>query len=489
MATSHCNFSERDLDAWVRATLEGYRASPDTIPNDGDAWLLDRGGVNSVPGLRLRLRLRREGGAYTLDSPNIDFYLLRKFDGRKRTLLIGDRATFTVEMAREKALAESRDLSKGIDAREERRQEEERNKALSLTYREALEEHIAASDLAPATLHKYRASLTTTFRKYADRPLVELTPDVCRALHKTRSEESPARADQDFRVLRLAWNTARELHLSPLGEYLLPPNPVPLALNKRRAAGRSKAQWNMVPRRQSIIPEARLPEWFAALEAIRQESATTGVARRICDLLEALTVTGLRRNELAKLEWSAVDFSMGTLRIPAALGKNHRPLIRPITRHLRTLLKRREAERSLFPASPLIWPGRFGDDRPINDPRDVLAMVAQKTGLTVLAHDLRRVYASAAVLCDVPQLATKRLLNHLTNAEEVTEGYQVLSLDALLAYSQRIEDRILGQADQSNPELKGADRILTGLLDELSEDEKRRLIFDLAAKRMKAEAA
>ncbi len=486
MATPYCNFSEKALELWVTETLEAFAADPASIPAEGEASLADRGGKGSVPGLRLRLRLRKEEGRFSLEAPWLAFYLVRKIGGKMRNRRIGDRATYTVEMAREKALAEARDLAKGIDRIEERRKEEGARKALSLTYREALEEHIRLSDLAPATLAKYRNSLTTTFRAYADRPLVDLTPEVCRALHKARSEASPARADQDFRVLRLTWNTARELVLSPEGEPLLPPNPVPLALNKRRAAGRSKAAWNNVPRRQSIIPEARLPDWFAALEAIRQESATTGVARRICDLLEALTLTGLRRNELAKLEWSAVDFGMGALKIPAALGKNRRPLIRPITRHLEALLKRRQAERHLFPDSPLIWPGRFADHRPINDPRDVLAMVAEKTGLTVLAHDLRRVYASAAVLCDVPQLAIKRLLNHLTNAEEVTEGYQVLSLDALRAYSQRIEDRILGLTDQS--QAAGSDRLLAGLLEELGEDEKRKLIFDLAARRLERAA-
>ncbi|MBP8283167.1 MAG: integrase family protein [Chromatiaceae bacterium] len=486
MATTYCNFAEKTLDQWTADTLAGFAADPASIPATGEVSIADRGGKTAVPGLRLRMRFRKAGGRYALDEPpSLAFYLLRKVGGKLRNRRIGDRSVFTVEMARKVALEEARDLARGIDRIETRRQEEEDRKALGLTYREALEEHISLSDLAPATLSKYRNSLTTTFKAYADRPLVDLTPDVCRALHKTRSEVSPARADQDFRVLRLTWNTARELHLSPDGEAILPPNPVPLALNKRRAAGRSKAQWNNVPRRQSIIPEARLADWFAALEAIRQETATTGAARRFCDLLEALAVTGLRRNELARLEWSAVDLAMGTLTIPAALGKNHRALIRPITRHLEAILKRREAERHLFPDSRLIWPGRFVDSRPLNDPRDVLATVAAKTGLTVLAHDLRRVYASAAVLCDVPQLATKRLLNHLTGAAEVTEGYQILSLEALRIYAQKIEDRIIGNVD---PVPGGSDRLLLEMLQELEEAEKRRLIFDLAARRMERAA-
>lgn len=82
MVAEHCNFAERELEAWVSATLEGYRSAPDTIPPDGDTWLLDRGGPNSVPGLRLR----REEGAFTLEAPRLDFYLLRKFDGRKPAL-------------------------------------------------------------------------------------------------------------------------------------------------------------------------------------------------------------------------------------------------------------------------------------------------------------------------------------------------------------------------------------------------------------------
>ncbi len=493
MAASHCNFSERELDAWVANTLAGYTADPSTIPSDGDAWLIDRGGKNSVPGLRLRLRLRREGGQYTTADPNVDFYLLRKFDGRKRTLLIGDRAVYSVEMARNKATDEQQDLAKGVDKREERRREEESRKVLALTYRQALEEVIAGEDLAPNTIKKYQLSLTTTFAKYADKPLADFTPELCKQIFKARSLESPSRADQDFRVLRLVWNAARELHLDAEGGYILGPNPVPLALNKRRATGRGraqKAQWNMVARRETLIPQERTAEWFATLQTIRADAVTNTVASRTCDLLEALTITGCRFNELAKLEWSAVDLGRGYIKIPAPLGKNRRPLVKPITRHLRAILDRRLAERHLFPHTELIWPGRQMNQPdpvaagPISDPRFVLGLVKERIGLEVTPHDLRRGWASAALCAGVPQEAIKRLMNHLTNNEDVTSGYQILDLNTLRALSQQVEDFLLRSGAAPGKDPNATDTMLDALLSELDEAEKRRLLFDLSAKRL-----
>ena len=53
MASSQFNFSERELDKWVRQILSDWAAHPDTIPPTGEAWARDRGGPASVPGLRI----------------------------------------------------------------------------------------------------------------------------------------------------------------------------------------------------------------------------------------------------------------------------------------------------------------------------------------------------------------------------------------------------------------------------------------------------
>jgi len=482
VAAPQCNFSEKALDLWVRDTLQTYTDNPALIPKDGDAWLRDRGGKHSIPGLYLRLRLRHQhrGGAFTTEDPSVAFYLVRKIAGRKRSLRIGDRATYTVVMARKAAKEEAQDLSQGHDRRAERRKDAEARRVRQLSYRDALEAFLDQADVTDGTKAKYRLSLTTTFKAVADMPMAEtFTERRVKALHKARSAESPSRADQDFRVLRLLWNWVQVTYQTPDGEPLLGPNPVPLALNKQRAAGKTKAQWNAVPRRATIIPEKRLGDWFQALYALRDDPDSRGIRVRSCDLLEALVLTGLRFNELAKLTWERVDLDLGTLAIPGPLSKNGRPLVRPITRRVGEILARRKAEREAL-GSALVFPGR-SKDRPIRDPRTLHAAIQERTGLAIVAHDLRRVYSSAALRAGVPQLTLKRLLNHTSNTQEVTEGYQITDLGYLHTESQRIEDSLLGAAGLlSSP---GMDAQLLDLLSTLPEAAKQRLLLDLSERR------
>jgi integrase len=466
MATAQINFSEKALDAWVSNTLAGYRADPSSIPSDGGTWVRDRGGKQSIPGLCLRLRLRKKGGTFTIDAPTIAFYLVRRIQGKKRALLIGDRKVFTVEMARDKTLADLRDLEQGTDRRVERKRDAARlacekavAKGAAVTYAEVLERFLEQADLSEGTRKNYVLGLTTTFKAYVDRPLSEFTETFIRELHRERSKESPSRADHDFRVLRLLWNWAKEQYRDPDGNSILGENPVSIALNKRRTAGATKARWNDVPRKETIIPEDRLGDWFGALQALRVDPASQGVRVRACDLLEALALTGLRLNELATLTWDLVDFQQGTIKVPAPRSKNGRPLLRPMTKRVREILEARFRERGRFtitepesqgdePAvteSPLVFPGRTHAN-PIKDLRDLHEAINTRTGLVATSHDLRRVFASAALREGVPQLVLKRLLNHLSGSRDVTAGYQISGLGDLREASQTIEDHILGKA-------------------------------------------
>lgn len=488
MATEYCNFTEKDLDAWVQTTLRQFAADPASIPPGGEAFIRDRGGKNSVPGLTLRLRLRKERGSgqYTTTDPHLGFYIVRRIDGRKRTLLIGDRKVYSVEMARADATKEQRELAKGLDRREERRKEEATAKARELTYREALEAFLEQADIAPRTKAKYRLSLTTTFRALAGKPLVAaFTPATVQAVHKARSLESPSRADQDFRVLRLVWNWAKENYQTPDGSPLLGANPVPLALNRTRKAGGTKPKWNNVARRQTIIPEDRLPDWFRALYALRAEAQAQSLDLGVpaCDLLEGLILTGVRFGELASLTWERVDLALGTITIPGPVSKNRRPLVRTLTTRLREILEERR-KAALLPegealGSVLVFPGRLPGVLICDPPRKHLDLIAERTGLRIVPHDLRRVWASAALRAGVPQEAIKRLLNHETGTQEVTAGYQVLDLGYLRQQSQRVEDEIRGAAGLLPA--GGMEAEVLALLSGMSEDEKRRLIFKLSA--------
>ena len=411
MATPHLNFSERTLDTWVKDTLAGWTAHPDTIPTTGEAWAADRGGPGSVPGLFVRLRLRKESGGWSTQDPTTGIYILKKILGRKVNRLIGDRQVKSVETARQEAKELLAKLMKGEDPKEERRQEQEVQALQALTYRQALEGFLTASTaLTEGTHKKYRLSLSTTFKDVADKPLAYLTPQRVRSIHEQRSQKSRSRADQDMRVLRLVWNWARDNHQTEGGEAVLGPNPVSAALNKKRAGQRG---WNNVPRKESIIPKARLPDWFAALRSIHGEPGISDARRTSCLLLEALALTGLRFNELATATWPDVDLGRGLITIPDTTIKNRRPMARPLTTRVGEIL------RQAGTSEGYIFPGRRKGE-PINDTRSLSLEIQTRTGLWITPHDLRRVYASAASRAGVPPVVIKRLLNHIGGTEEVT---------------------------------------------------------------------
>jgi hypothetical protein len=95
--------------------------------------------------------------------------------------------------------------------------------------------------------------------------------------------------------------------------------------------------------------------------------------------------------------------------------------------------------------SPLVFPGRTHVN-PIKDLRALHETITTRTGLVATSHDLRRVFASAALREGVPQLVLKRLLNHLSGSRDVTAGYQISGLGDLRDASQLVEDHILGKA-------------------------------------------
>lgn len=468
MATHKCNFTERDLDRWVRAILEAWTAEPASIPATGEAWAADRGGANSVPGLHLRLRLRKDSGSWTTVEPNADFYLMKKVRGRKVSRHLGDRQIMSVEQARAGTRELLRSLNAGIDPREERRREEEARGLRALSYRDALEQFLADADVTEGTRRKYRQSVNTTFKAVADKPLTHLTSERVRAIHRERSNTSKSRADQDMRVLRLVWNYCRGRLKTEDGAAVLGPNPVDV-LNKR-SRGPGQRGWNNVPRRKTTIPKARLPDWFQALYSIRDDPASSPTRRVSCLLLEALALTGCRFNELATLPWGQVDTDMAVFTIPDTSSKNRRALVRPITRRVQQILEQLAGEGYVFPGR---GPRQTQDtlrEQPLNNTRKVQMEIQARTGLWITPHDLRRVWASAATRADLPGEAIKRLLNHMGH-EEVTSGYIEFGLDELREYSQKVEDKILADAG-----LAGTDKVedmLAGL-----EPEQRQQLLD-----------
>ncbi len=94
-------------------------------------------------------------------------------------------------------------------------------------------------------------------------------------------------------------------------------------------------------------------------------------------------------------------------------------------------------------------------------------------------HDGRRTFGTVAELVGVGNYILKRLLNHRTmRSADVTQGYLHFSADELMEPASRIEKAILEHSGMIDSK-KGIDAQLASVIGNLSDEEKRSLIFNL----------
>jgi len=98
---------------------------------------------------------------------------------------LGRVGVMTLDEAREAARAMLRDLTAGIDPRQE--------KAAGLTLGEAFARYLKAHDLSPRTKSGYAATLQRYFADWSPRALKDITREMVEARHRTIAEEVEAR--------------------------------------------------------------------------------------------------------------------------------------------------------------------------------------------------------------------------------------------------------------------------------------------------------
>ena len=67
------------------------------------------------------------------------------------------------------------------------------------------------------------------------------------------------------------------------------------------------------------------------------------VDANFCDIIKLLFLTGLRRDEIAALEWREVDFDRATIIVSGSRMKNHREHVCPLSNAAMTVLRERQA--------------------------------------------------------------------------------------------------------------------------------------------------
>lgn len=332
----------------------------------------------------------------------------------------------TVEQARKRAAAALAEMFGGVNPNTEKRARGKRE----MTLDEVMDAFaLSRKTLKANTVADYRKRIREMFPDWAGRPLTSITRDMIAARHAEIGRRSPSQADKGMRILRALFNYAMGALDDGKGGFVITDNPVE-RLTKTRA-------WYGSKRRRTLIEPHQFRAWFAAVLKLQERpGGESGQTMR--DYLLFLILTGLRREEAARLRWTDVDHTGRKFTI--ADTKNGEPHTLPLSDYLLAMLKRRN-ERAI---NAYVFPGSGPKGHLVN-PYKAMGRVTTKSGVAFALHDLRRTFLTVAERLDIPAYAIKTLANHKMR-NDVTAGYLVIDVERLRGPMQKITDFTLSEA-------------------------------------------
>jgi len=370
---------------------------PTPKPEDGEGMVWD----TEIAGFGLRL----------YPSGRRVFIYRRRVNGRQESVTIGDYGVWTPDMARKEARETAVKYDKGQSVNTEKRAARVRGATLADMFKEYLSSH----DLRPNTVKTYTGDIAKHLGDWRNQPLKSITPEMVRARYKKICTDSgTAPANKTMRAFRAVYSFAEGL----AGENF-PRNPVKALKGVWRDVGK---------RRKTIISDAELPAWYKAANEVDNPT--------VADAFGLYLYTGLRREEVLQLEWKDVDMDAQTFTVTEAKAKNRHERKRYMSRQVHAIFQRRLANREngwVFPGD-----GKAGHFR---DPRKQMEIVMEKSGVNFCLNDLRRKFISIGNHT-VPRSLLKYMVNHLTNDDDVTDGYVCITAEEKRDAEQRMGDAI-----------------------------------------------
>ncbi|ELA4724659.1 integrase family protein [Escherichia coli] len=440
-------------------------------------------GDTEVNGLRVRV------GSSGVKS----FCISRKRNGKFIRATLGRFPDLSVDNARAKAMELLGEVA--TTGKNPNIAKRTNNKAM-ITLNEALEAYIKnrGHRLKPTTEKQYRSILQNYSGDWMAHTLASISRERVEQRHKAVTDGavwfgadkttlragvgtgSKAQADLWARALRAVCRFAYDHYRDDAGNTLLP-DPPTLVLSTKR-------QWHGTVRKTERIRLHDFPRWFAAVAAVREqgEQERDDIAVTVCDAVEMALFTGLRKSEIFGLTWDRVN--MGGRFFWIDTTKNGDPLELPITDTLREMFHRRLKIKNADDV--LVFPGVKGV---IQETRHIIDRISAATvsddndemlsPVPFKWHDARRTFGTVAELVGVGNYILKRLMNHRTmRSADVTQGYLHFGADELLEPASRIERAILENAGLVESK-KSIDAQLLSVLESMSDEEKRKLIFSL----------
>jgi integrase len=382
----------------------------DSVPNPERGQVIFRD--DRMPGFGLRV------------TPGSKTYVVEaRVHGVARRITLGKVGILTPATARKKAQRLQAMMAAGKDPMLEKT----RKKIAGVTLQEVLEHYLSVRNLRPNTVQAYRYMIPRCMADWLDLPVVSITREMVEQRHielrkPTRQGTSgESQANTVMRILGTLLNFAASNYELD-GKPIILMNPIKRLSQNRR--------WYQDRRRQTIIPDHKLPAWYEAVMSLRHHT--------IRDYLLLLLFTGLRRNEGATLRWDDIDFESKVLVVRSEVAKNRSEHRLPLSDFLEELLRRRYSER-LHP--DFVFPGR-GNKHHIVDSDHVINGVAEKAGCRFMLHDLRRTFLTVAERLALSYVVLKKLANH-SGRNDTTFGYVVVDVERLREPMQKITNEFL----------------------------------------------
>ncbi|MFP3475481.1 tyrosine-type recombinase/integrase [Burkholderia ambifaria] len=415
-----------------------------------EAFLWDSG----APGLGLRANA---GGTKR-------YVLQAKLRGSLVRISIGDPSVWSIEKARVEARRLKTLLDGGVDPREQ-----------AAEHAAAYEARKAEAKRQDATVHEaWAAYLDANRSRWSERHLFDhenlahaggeprkrgkgvtvagplaalmplklstLTADVVAAWLASESLTRPTNAEQSYRKLRafIRWCNDRP-------EYggIIAPNAYN-ARAVRSAVPRTKAKDDCLQREQ-------LPAWFDAVRKLGNPV--------IAAYLQALLITGARREEMAALRWTDVDFQWRSLSVADKVEGSRTipltPYLASVLRELKRLndtppnirqIRDLTAKGESWSPSPWVFASKKSADGKIAEPRIAHNQALAIAGLPHLSlHGLRRSFGTLAEWVECPVGVVAQIQGHKPSAI-AEKHYRRRPIDLLRMWHDKIEAWMLAQA-------------------------------------------
>lgn len=306
----------------------------------------------------------------------------------------------------------------------------------------SLRDHLRVASRGGEARTRSREELTKpgALAPLLDIKLSDLTADRLRTWQETESQKRPTVAALAFRLLRGFINWAER---QPQYANIIPPD-----------ACRSKDVREVVPKPKSkddCLQREQLSAWFSAVRQIKNPV--------ISAYLQALLITGARREEMAALRWVDVDFKWRSLSIADKVEESGRTI--PLTPYLASLLMdlkrineappstRRQALLSAkgenWAPSPWVFASKTSAEGYIAEPRLAHNEALAAADLPHLSlHGLRRSFGTLAEWVECPTGVVAQIMGHKPSAI-AEKHYRRRPIDLLRMWHDKIEAWMLEQ--------------------------------------------